>query len=71
MQYISCDMCKKMINSPAHGKNYFTVRNKHICKKCKHEADREIQDKFEAEGESYNFIEKKDQYWAEIVERCE
>lgn len=71
MQYISCDICKKMINDPSHGRNYFTVRDKHICKKCKHETDRIIQDKFEAEDGSYNFVDKKEEYWQEIAERCE
>ena len=71
MQYISCDMCKKMISNPRNGANYFTLKNKHICKKCKHEADREIQDLLEAEEGPYNFVEKKEEYWQAIVARCE
>ncbi len=70
MQYLTCDMCKKMITDPVRDENYYTLRNRHMCKKCKISIEREMQDKFEAENKPYEFLEKKDEFCAAVEKKC-
>ena len=34
MNTITCDVCKKAIQSPEHGGNYFHIANRDICEPC-------------------------------------
>ena len=66
MQYLTCDICKKMITDPMRGKNYYTLRHIHICRKCKCTIEREMQDKFESEDQPYDFLTKKEEFWVAV-----
>ena len=70
MQYLSCDICKKAISAPERGKNYYAMKKFHVCRKCKLTLDREMQDKAENETKPYDFITKKEEYWAVLEKRC-
>ncbi len=70
MQYLSCDICKKMITDPKRGRNYFTLKHRHMCKKCKLEIERAMQDKAEAENKPYNFLAKKEEFWVAVDKKC-
>ena len=56
MQYLTCDICKKMITEPLRGKNYYTLKHRHMCRKCKLTIERELQDKAEMENNPYDFL---------------
>lgn len=70
MYYLSCDMCKKMIQDPRRGKAYTTLKHLHICKKCMLTVRRDFQDKAEAEAKPYDFLTKKEEFWATIAKNC-
>ena len=66
MQYLTCDICKKMITNPIRGKNYYAMKNVHVCRKCMITISREMQDKAEAETKPYDFLTKKEEFIAAI-----
>ncbi|MCP5515379.1 MAG: hypothetical protein H7A26_07935 [Spirochaetales bacterium] len=70
MQYLTCDVCKKMISDPVRGKNYVTLRTRHICRKCNLSIAREMQDRAEAQNVPYDFLEKKGEYVAAVEKKC-
>jgi len=70
MYYLSCDVCKKMIQDPKSGKNYYTMKQFHICRKCMLTLKRDMQDKAEAESKAYDFLAKKDEFWTTVVKKC-
>ena len=69
MQYLSCDICKKMITNPQRGKNYYAMKNVHLCRKCMLTIEREMQDKAEAETKPYDFLTKKEELWAAVARK--
>ncbi len=70
MQYLTCDICKKMITEPLRGKNYYTLKHRHMCRKCKLTIERELQDKAEMENKPYDFLEKKEEFWLTVDKKC-
>ncbi|MCL2705754.1 MAG: hypothetical protein FWE72_06055 [Spirochaetaceae bacterium] len=70
MYYLSCDVCKKMLTNPKSGKNYYTMKQFHICRKCMLTLKRDMQDKAEAENKTYDFLAKKDEFWAAVSRKC-
>ena len=34
MKTLTCDVCKKAIESPVHGRNYFHLANRDLCESC-------------------------------------
>ena len=70
MYYLSCDVCKKMISDPKSGKNYYTMKHFHICRKCMLALKRDIQDKAEAENKPYDFLAKKAEFAATVEKKA-
>jgi len=70
MQYITCDVCKKMISDPVRGNNYYTLKHRHMCRKCKLSIEREMQDKAEAVKSPYSFLDKKEEFWVFVDKKC-
>ena len=44
---ITCDVCKKPIENADREENYFTIRDRDICKPCKKQFDRDFEDELE------------------------
>ncbi|MFW5768813.1 MAG: hypothetical protein ACOCYA_02040 [Spirochaetota bacterium] len=45
--------------------NYFTLRNKDICRSCKKDFDRKVEDKLD-ETKPYNYRVSRKTYWNEL-----
>ena len=58
MRTLTCDICKKAIQSPEHGRNYFHIAHRDICEKCHDELELQmksvIREKEPFEYEWYN-----------------
>ena len=70
MYYLSCDVCKKPIQDPKSGKNYYTMKHHHICRKCMLTLKRDMQDKSETENKTYDFLAKKEEFWNTVSKKC-
>jgi len=36
---LTCDVCKKAVQSPVHGRNYFHIAHREICEECHDELE--------------------------------
>ena len=65
MTTVTCDMCKKTIQDAERDVNYFTIRSKDICRSCKKDFDRKVEDKLD-EARPYNYRVSRKTYWNEL-----
>ena len=42
MRTLTCDVCKKAIQSPEQGRNYFHIAHRDICEPCHDELELQI-----------------------------
>ena len=42
MKTLTCDVCKKTIQSPEHGRNYFHLAHRDICESCNEKLELQI-----------------------------
>lgn len=71
MLTITCDVCKKTIPEAMKDVNFFTIREKYICKTCKKDFEREIEDMLEDEVPNYTLKLYQDTYWEELEQATE
>jgi hypothetical protein len=69
MYYLSCDVCKKMIEDPKSGKTYYTMKSSHICRKCMLAMKRDFQDRCEADSKPYDFLARKEEFAAVVARK--
>lgn len=64
MVYLTCDMCKKVIENPNSSRTYFTLKTMHLCRACKRKVDSESLDKIQPDedGCRYDFYSARDKY---------
>jgi hypothetical protein len=67
MTSITCDMCKRVIESAVRDENYFTIRDRDLCKPCKKQFDRDFEDELETKM-PYSFEMEKNWHWQRIEE---
>lgn len=65
MTTITCDMCKKPIQDAERDVNYYTIRSKDICRSCKKDFDRKVEDKLE-DAKPYSLRTSVKTYWNEL-----
>ena len=44
MRTLTCDVCKKVIQSPVQGRNYFYLAQRDLCEPCHDELELQIKD---------------------------
>ncbi|TFG62888.1 MAG: hypothetical protein E4H36_06930 [Spirochaetales bacterium] len=69
MTTITCDMCKTTIEEASRYVNYFTIRDLDVCKPCKKQFDRDIQDAIE-EKRPYTLKLHMNTMWSNMARAC-
>jgi uncharacterized CHY-type Zn-finger protein len=70
MTTIVCDMCKKTVKDAVRGKNYYTVREKDICRPCMKQFNRDLEDHMET-VEPYTLKGRVDTMWDWVEEETQ
>ena len=69
MTTITCDMCKQPIENASRYVNYFTMRDLDVCRVCKKQFDRDIEDALE-EKRPYTLKLYMNTMWNNLVRAC-
>ncbi|MEW5816762.1 MAG: hypothetical protein AB1798_15380 [Spirochaetota bacterium] len=69
MVVVMCDMCKKPVPEATRDKNFFTIRDKYICRPCKKNFDRRLQDALE-DSKPYTLQKYVHSMWSNIEKAC-